>query len=99
MRTTFSITGQVGISMYRFSSDFAPYLTHPDMPQFHNQLVECRSELEELGTRAREMNLRLSFHPSQYIILNAAQRKHWSKPRCAIFCRASRNSRHHGAGQ
>ena len=71
----FDYLGEVGISMYRFSSDFAPYLTHPDMPQFHNQLVECRSELEELGARARQMNLRLSFHPSQYIILNAPSEK------------------------
>ncbi len=71
----FDYLGEVGISMYRFSSDFAPYLTHPDLPQFHNQLVECRSELEELGARARQMNLRLSFHPSQYIILNAPNEK------------------------
>ncbi len=71
----FDYLADVGISMYRFSSDFAPYLTHPDMPQFHNQLIECRAELENLGERAREMNLRLSFHPSQYIILNAPSEK------------------------
>ena len=63
------------ISMYRISSDFAPYLTHPDLPQFHNQLVEAKSELEALGKRARELNLRLSFHPSQYIVLNAPNPK------------------------
>lgn len=63
------------ISMYRISSDFAPYLTHPDLPQFHNQLVEARSELEALGKRARDLNLRLSFHPSQYIVLNAPNPK------------------------
>ncbi|PQV65551.1 UV-damage endonuclease [Abditibacterium utsteinense] len=63
------------ISMYRFSSDFAPYLTHPDMPQFHNQIEEARPELELLGKRARDMNLRLSFHPSQYIILNSPSEK------------------------
>ncbi len=63
------------ISMYRLSSDFAPYLTHPDLPQFHNQLVEARSELEALGARARKMNLRISFHPSQYIVLNAPNPK------------------------
>jgi UV DNA damage endonuclease len=63
------------ISMYRLSSDFAPYLTHPDMPQFHNQLEEARDELEALGRRAGEMNLRLSFHPSQYILLNSPGEK------------------------
>ena len=71
----FDYLAEAGISMYRFSSDFAPYLTHPDMPQFHDQLVECRAELEALGARARKMNLRLSFHPSQYIILNAPSEK------------------------
>ncbi|MBW3638109.1 MAG: UV DNA damage repair endonuclease UvsE [Armatimonadetes bacterium] len=63
------------ISMYRFSSDFAPYFTHPDMPQFHGQIEESREELENMGKRAREMNLRLSFHPSQYIILNSPSPK------------------------
>ncbi len=71
----FDYLQKTGISMYRFSSDFAPYLTHPDMPQFHNQLDEAKSELKELGKRAREMNLRLSFHPSQYIILNSPSEK------------------------
>jgi UV DNA damage endonuclease len=63
------------ISMYRISSDFAPYFTHPDLPQFHNQLEECKGELQALGKRARQMNLRLSFHPSQYIVLNAPNPK------------------------
>src|SRR4028119_1341239 len=64
----FDYLGETGISMYRISSDFAPYLTHPDLPQFHNQLEEARPELEALGKRARDMKLRLSFHPSQYIL-------------------------------
>jgi len=68
---TFDYLAETGISMYRFSSDFAPYLTHPTMPQFHNQLEESRIELEALGKRARDMNLRVSFHPSQYIVLNS----------------------------
>lgn len=71
----FDYLEEQNISMYRLSSDFAPYLTHPDLPQFHNQLVEARSELEALGKRARELNLRLSFHPSQYIVLNAPNEK------------------------
>lgn len=58
--------------MYRLSSDIAPYLTHPDMPQFHAQLDEARDELAALGAQARQQGLRLSFHPSQYIILNSA---------------------------
>jgi UV DNA damage endonuclease len=71
----FDYLAEQRITMYRISSDFAPYLTHPDLPQFHAQLVEARGELEALGKRAREMNLRLSFHPSQYIVLNAPNPK------------------------
>jgi UV DNA damage endonuclease len=41
------------------------------MPQFHRQVEEARAELAELGARARELDLRLSTHPSQYIVLNS----------------------------
>jgi UV DNA damage endonuclease len=57
--------------MYRISSDVAPYVTHPDLPQFHGQIAESRSELAELGRRANQIGLRLSFHPSQFIVMNA----------------------------
>ncbi len=59
------------IRMYRISSDLAPYVTHPEMPQFHRQIEECAGELHALGRRARALNLRLSFHPSQFIVLNS----------------------------
>ncbi|MCW8195930.1 UV DNA damage repair endonuclease UvsE [Proteobacteria bacterium 005FR1] len=59
------------IDMYRMSSDLAPYATHPDMPQFHNMLEESHAELQALGRRAREQKLRLSFHPSQFVLLNS----------------------------
>src|SRR4051794_34942630 len=59
------------ISMYRISSDLAPYVTHQDMPQFHGQIEECAEQLAALGARAHALGLRLSFHPSQYILLNS----------------------------
>ncbi|MDQ2711977.1 MAG: UV DNA damage repair endonuclease UvsE [Acidobacteriota bacterium] len=59
------------ISMYRMGSDLAPYASHPDLPQFHNQVTETRKELKQIGRRAQEMDLRLSFHPSQFIVLNS----------------------------
>ncbi|HEY0790179.1 MAG TPA: UV DNA damage repair endonuclease UvsE [Chthoniobacterales bacterium] len=59
------------ILMYRMSSQLAPYLTHPDLPQFHRQIEESRDELTEVGGMARGLKLRLSFHPSQYVILNS----------------------------
>ena len=60
-----------GIGMYRMTASLAPYATHPDMPQFHRQVEEAQSELAELGARARALDLRLSSHPSQYIVLNS----------------------------
>lgn len=71
----FDYLEETKISMYRMSSDFAPYLTHPDMPQFHGQLEEAHDDLVALGERAKQMNLRLSFHPSQYILLNSPNEK------------------------
>ncbi|MBV9009438.1 MAG: UV DNA damage repair endonuclease UvsE [Verrucomicrobia bacterium] len=63
------------ITMYRISSDIAPYLTHPEKPEFRNQITEARRELAALGKVARQRDLRLSFHPSQYIILNTADER------------------------
>lgn len=59
------------IAVYRMSSDLAPYITHPDLPQFHGQIEECEPELRAIGARARASGLRLSFHPSQFILLNS----------------------------
>jgi UV DNA damage repair endonuclease len=57
--------------MYRMSSDIAPYATHPDMPQFHSMVADSDAELRAFGAKAREYDIRLSFHPSQYVLLNS----------------------------
>jgi UV DNA damage endonuclease len=75
VREIFAYLKQRDITMYRLSSDLAPYLTHPEMPQFRNQVAECTRELNDLGALARSQHLRLSFHPSQYIILNSPDAK------------------------
>src|SRR5690606_15808017 len=59
------------IRMYRMTSDFVPYATHPDLPQFHAQIEEHAAGLADLGRRARQLDVRLSLHPSQYVVLNA----------------------------
>ena len=61
----------VKLDMYRMSSDLAPYATHPDMPQFHGMVAESDAELRAFGAKARGYGIRLSFHPSQYVLLNA----------------------------
>ncbi len=67
----FGYLRQHDIRMYRMTSDLAPYVTHPDMPQFHGMIDECRGDLEHVGKLAKAQGLRLSFHPSQYIVLNS----------------------------
>src|SRR4051812_18741587 len=62
---------RAGISMYRMTAALAPYATHPDLPQFHRQVEEAHDELAALGDRADTLGIRLSSHPSQYIVLNS----------------------------
>lgn len=71
LRDIFEYLRRERITMYRMSSELAPYLTHPELTQFHGQLDECTAELAAMGQLAREIGLRLSFHPSQYVVLNA----------------------------
>lgn len=71
LRDIFEYLRAQDISLYRMSSELAPYLTHPDMPQFHRQIEECSADLAMIGAQARQDGLRLSFHPSQYVVLNA----------------------------
>ena len=71
----FDYLSEHGIRMYRISSDIAPYITHPEMPQFHGQIEECREELAKLGEKARAIGLRLSMHPAQYIVLNSPRER------------------------
>jgi UV DNA damage endonuclease len=59
------------IRMYRMTASLAPYVTHPELPQFHRQIDECGAELAAVGARARELDIRLSSHPGQYVVLNS----------------------------
>jgi UV DNA damage endonuclease len=71
LRDIFEYLRRERIGMYRMSSELAPYLTHPELTQFHGQIEECAAELAAIGQLARQIGLRLSFHPSQYVVLNA----------------------------
>jgi UV DNA damage endonuclease len=63
--------GRNEIGMYRMTASLAPYATHPDLPIFHRQVEESLEPLAELGERARELDVRLSTHPGQYVVLNS----------------------------
>ncbi len=71
LRAILDYLDEIDVRMYRISSDFVPYCTHPELPQFHGQVAECRDGLAELGRIARERGIRLSLHPSQYVLLSA----------------------------
>lgn len=59
------------LRMYRMASALAPYASHPDLPQFRDQVRECAQELAELGVTVRAAGIRLSTHPGQYTVLNS----------------------------
>ncbi len=71
LRDVFGYLASARITMYRMSSDLAPYATHPGMPQFHNQVEESAVELAEIGSLARGFGLRLSFHAVAATVINA----------------------------
>lgn len=62
-----------GIAFYRMVSSFVPYATHPGLPQFHGQVEACSERLAQVGARAREQAIRLTSHPSQYVVLNSEE--------------------------
>lgn len=59
------------LRMYRLPTALAPYVSHPDLPQFHHQIEECADALAAVGQLARERGIRLSSHPGQYTVLNS----------------------------
>jgi UV DNA damage endonuclease len=71
LRDVFNYLVEARIAMYRVSSELAPYATHPDLSEFHQQIDECQAELAQVGEVARSAGLRLSFHPAQHIVLNS----------------------------
>jgi UV DNA damage endonuclease len=64
----------IDVRVYRMSSSTVPYGTHPDLPQldFRRQIDDCTAELAALGAKAARLGLRLSTHPGQYTVINAA---------------------------
>jgi UV DNA damage endonuclease len=62
---------QERICMYRMATALAPYASHPELPEFHDQVEECQGELAAAGALARECDVRLSTHPGQYTVLNS----------------------------
>jgi UV DNA damage endonuclease len=71
LRAILDMRDRHDIRMYRMATALAPSATHPDLPQFHDQMRECADELAQVGELARERDIRLSTHPGQYTVLNS----------------------------
>lgn len=76
LRDIFLYLDSQSLGMYRLSSELAPYLTHPDLPQFHHQIEECADELQAIGEMGRSLGLRLSFHAPTHVLLNSPNPHH-----------------------
>lgn len=65
-----------GMRMMRIGSDLLPLYTHPEFTWFYN-LASTKKTIEtklgECGQLARAHNIRLSFHPGQFCILNSTK--------------------------
>jgi len=73
LRDIFLYLDRQDIHMYRMSADLAPYISHPDLCQFHSQIDDCATELSAVGSMARSYDLRLSVHLQLSTVLNAIE--------------------------
>ena len=71
LRDIFGYLQAHDIHFYRVAAQLAPYLTHPTMPQFHNQIEESAAELAATGELARAAGLRLTMHPTHYVQMSS----------------------------
>lgn len=58
--------------MFRLSSDLLPAYTHPDWEWWYwepDTVRELEVRFAKIGQRARELDVRLSFHPGQFCVL------------------------------
>ncbi len=65
---------RMGIGAFRISSDLFPVYTHPETGYHLDDFPDAehiRKTLREAGTFAVENNIRLSFHPDQFIIISS----------------------------
>jgi len=64
---------QNNLRIYRMPSEFCPYPTHPDYPELNwkKQFKEAKGELDALRDHLKEYPVRLSFHPSQFVLLSS----------------------------
>lgn len=60
------------LRMFRISSDILPGYTHPDVTKYYEDadfIGALSKKFGEVGEFARNNNIRLSFHPGQFVVL------------------------------
>lgn len=65
---------RMGIGAFRILSSFFPRYTHPEVGYVLEDLPDAKSILKilkQVNRRRREKNIRLSFHPDQFVVLNS----------------------------
>jgi UV DNA damage endonuclease len=69
----FDYLEEIDVRVFRLPSGLIPYATHPDYPElaWRKQIREARREINLVNQRRQELGLRLSFHPSQFVLLNS----------------------------
>ena len=90
--------GRHEIRMYRMTSDLAPVRDAPRPAAVPPQVEECADELARVGALARELDIRLSSHPGQYIVLNSENEHGVDGRRCATSRSRPRCSTRWGCG-
>jgi UV DNA damage endonuclease len=97
VNTIFDYLDETKISMYRISSD-SRRISHHSRHAAVSQPVGRSTRRPRSTRQARaEMNLRLSFHPSHYILLNSPNEK-LTQTSIRDINAQGHHSRHHGAG-
>lgn len=61
------------LRMWRLNGDILPLRTHPIAADFYTtRLLDwVESQMSAIGKTARKNNIRLSFHPAQYVVLGS----------------------------
>ena len=70
-----------GIKVFRMSSELFPHISNYTVFEWDREGAEeyfrlewCRERLAEIGKRARELDIRLTFHPGQYNVVGSPNR-------------------------
>lgn len=74
------------IKIYRFSSKIYPLATHPEL-SYWDYIKETKPQLMEMGNFIKKNNIRVTFHPDHYTLINS--------PREEVFISSVMDLTHH----